>query len=178
MDTNSKAILLKLTASGIDRYCEELARRSPSLEKQVAALDALATFVLTQTDSGEQAKAEFAAIKQTLQAHFERARQALLAERAQGLRRALVSQKLSAIAAIYTSVSRDAFWTLLGAVEQDLGASERTACRQWASGWLAQAKQRAQEASGYPDAVDFAAAGIDVVDYAAMTDVCRYFGDA
>lgn len=173
---STRTITLQLTADGVDRYCRELARRSPSLEKRIAALDALATFISTQTDSGEQAKAEFVSIKKTLLDHFEQAREALLEERAGRLHQALQARRLSDIAALYTALSRDAFWTLLGRVEQQLDAAALDALRTWASGWMTQARQRAHQACPYPDAIDLNAAGIDAPEYLAMTDVCRYFG--
>jgi hypothetical protein len=172
----TNTITLQLTASGIDTYCRELARRSPTLEKRVSAIDALITFISAQTDVGEQAKAEFLSIKQTLLDHFEQAREALLDERAQRLLKALQAQSLPHIALLYSSLSRDAFWALLGRVEPQLDAAAFDAIRSWASGWLTQAKQRAQQASPYPDAIDFKAAGIDVTEYSAMTDLARYLG--
>ncbi len=173
---STNAITLQLTASGIDAYCRELARRSPTLEKRVAAIDAIITFISTQTDVGEQAKAEFRAIKHTLLDHFEQAREALLDERAQRLQQALQKRHLPSIAMLYTSLSRDAFWTLLGRVERQLDAAALSALRSWAAGWLIQAKQRAQQASPYPDAIDFNAAGIDASEYLAMIDLGRYLG--
>lgn len=173
---STDAIILQLTARGVDTYCRELARQSPTLEKRVAALDALITFLSTQTEPGEQAKVEFVSIKQTLLDHFEQAREALLDERAQRLHRALQAQHLPDISTLYTSLSRDAFWTLLGRVEQQLDTAAVDALRRWAAAWLIDAKQRAQQASPYPDAIDFNAAGIVVSEYLAITDLCRYLG--
>lgn len=173
---STNAITIQLTADGIDSYCRELVRRSPTPEKRVAALDALVTFISSQTDSGEQAKAEFVSIKKALLDHFEQAREALLEERAGRLHQALQARRLPDIAALYTSLSRDAFWTLLGRVEQQLDTATSDSLRTWASGWLTQARQRAQQASPYPDAIDFKAAGIDASEYLAMTDMCRYLG--
>ena len=173
---STDAITLQLTVSRIDAYCRELSRRSPTLEKRVAALDALTTFISSQAEPGEQAKAEFVSIKQTLLGHLEQAREALLNERAQRLHQALRAQHLPSITALYTSLSRDAFWTLLGRVEQQLDAAALDTLRRWASGWLLQAKQRAQQASPYPDAIDFNAAGIDASEYLAMADLCSYLG--
>jgi hypothetical protein len=173
---STNAITLQLTARGVDTYCRELARQSPTLEKRVAALDALITFISTQTDTGEQVKAEFVSIKQTLFDHFEQAREALLNERAQRLHQALQAQHLPDITTLYTSLSRDAFWTLLGRVEQQLDTAAVDSLRSWSSAWLIQAKQRAQHASPYPDAIDFNAAGIAVSEYLAITDLCSYLG--
>ncbi len=101
MDSTT-AIRLPLTVSGVDAYCRELSRRSPTLEKRVAAIDAIIAFVSSQTDAGEQAKAEFLSIKQTLLDHFEQAREALLNERAQRLRQALQAQNVPSIAILTT----------------------------------------------------------------------------
>ena len=173
---STNAITLQLTARGVDAYCRELARQSPTLEKRVAALDALITFISTQTDTGEQAKAEFVSIKQTLLDHFEQAREALLDERARRLHQALQTRRLADISTLYTSLSRDAFWTLLGRVEQQLDTAAVDALRSWAAAWLIQARQRAQQASPYPDTIDFNAAGINASEYLAITDLCRYLG--
>jgi len=170
------AITLHLTASGIDAYCRELARRSPTLEKRVAALDALITFISSQADAGVQASKEFAAIKQTLLQHFEQARAALLEERARRLQQALQNQHLPTITALYTSLSRDAFWTLLGQIERQLDRAALASLCHWAADWLSQARQRARQASRYPDAIDFHAAGIDATEYLAMNDLCRHLG--
>ncbi len=120
---STNAITLQMTASGVDAYCRDLTRRSPTLEKRVSAIDALITFISTQTDVGEQAKAEFQSIKQTLLDHVERAREALLDERAQRLLKPLQAQSLPHIApALFLAFSR----RLLGAARAG-GATTR--CR-------------------------------------------------
>ncbi len=169
-------ITLQLTANRIDSYCRDLTRQTPTLEKRVAAIDTLITFISTQTDAGQQAKAEYVAIKKTLLEHFENAREALLDERAERLLRALQNRNLANITALYTSLSRDAFWTLLGRAEQQLDETSLNSLRQWAADWMNQAKKRAHQASPYPDAIDFNTAGIDVSEYLAMTDLCHHLG--
>lgn len=173
---STDAITLQLTAHGVDTYCRELARRSPTPEKRVAALDALITFLATQTEPGEQARAEFVAIRQTLLDHFEQARAALLDERARRLQQALQFRQLPDITNLYASLSRNAFWLLLGRMEQQLDPAALDSVRRWVSGWLSQARQRAEQASSCPDAIDFKAAGIDVSEYSAMTDLGRFLG--
>lgn len=170
------AITLQLTRHTIDAYCRELARRAATLEKRVAALDALLTFIASQADAGEQAKAEYLAIRQTLLGHFEQARAALLAERGEQLRQALQAQRLPQLTTLYGALSRDAFWNLLGEAAQQLDAASLAAVRSWAAGWLLQARQRAQQATPYPDAIDFNAAGIDASEYLLMSDLCRALG--
>jgi hypothetical protein len=173
---STDAITLQLTAHGVDAYCRELARRSPTPEKRVAALDALVTFISTQTEPGEQARAEFLSIRKTLLDHFEQARAALLDERARRLQQALQARQLPDITSLYISLSREAFWSLLGCMEQQLDPAALDSVRHWVAGWLIQARQRAEQASSCPDAIDFKAAGIDVTEYLTMTDLGRYLG--
>lgn len=172
----SSSITLHLTAAGIAAYCQELARRLPTLEKRVAALDTLITFLANQADAGEQAKPEYQAIKHTLLEQFETTRAALLDERSQRLQQALLARHLPAITLLYTSLSRDGFWSLLSRMEPQWDDTALAGLRSWAAGWLGQANQRARQATPYPDAIDFNAAGIDATEYLAMTDLCRYLG--
>lgn len=169
-------IVLRLTARGIDAYCHELARLAPGPEKRIATLDALLTFVSTQADPGERAKADFAAVRQTLLGHLEQAREALLRERAARLHRALDGRRLPELAAMYNALSRDAFWALLGRIEPVLERAALESLRGWVADWMTGAWQRARQAGACPDAIDFAAAGIDVAEFVAMTDLGRYLG--
>lgn len=173
---SNKTITLRLTAAAIDAYCRDLTRRSPTLEKRVAAIDALITFISTQTEPGEKAKEEFVSVRKTLLDHFEQAREALLDERAGRLREALQARRPPRIAMLYAALSRDAFRAVLDRVLRELDVDAMQQLRDWTSGWLREAKQRAAQASPYPDAIDFKAAGIDVSEYLAMSDLCRYLG--
>lgn len=176
--TSPSAITLHLTAAGIEAYCRDLARRVATPEKHVAALDALITFLASQADAGEQAKSEYTAIRHTLLTHFEQARTALLDERARLLQQALIQHQLSQLAGLYTSLSRDAFWTLLERIERELPHDALQALRGWAAEWMQDVQQRAQQASPYPDAIDFTAAGIDATEYLVMSDLSRFLGVA
>ena len=44
----------------------------------------------------------------------------------------------------------------------------------WASHWSGDARHKAEQASGYPDALDFNTAGIAIEEFQAMLDVSRY----
>jgi len=43
----------------------------------------------------------------------------------------------------------------------------------WSSNWVKEAKQLAEEASGYPDAMDFKTAGISIDEFQAISDIDR-----
>jgi hypothetical protein len=168
-------IPLLLNSAGIDKYCRDLVRHISRVEKRVVALDALQTFIAAMTEPGEQAKSEFVAIRETLERHFEQARTALQTEQAAALVEALKARRLSRITPIYQALSRDAFWQLLSKTEETLGREVCAEIGHWSGEWLAQVKERSEQLSPYPDTIDFKAVGIDVAEYAAMSDICKYF---
>lgn len=172
---NSHQLQLTLSAEGIDNYCHELARHSTRVERRVAALDALQTFVASMAGPAEQAQAGYAAIRETLERHIEGARAELHAAQTTALADALSARSLGRITRIYAALSRDAFWQLLNSVESRLGAEACRGVAAWSEGWLLQAKERSAQASPYPDAMDFKAAGIEVDEYTAMSDICKFF---
>ena len=175
--TIPNAVHLNLTPERIERYCEELARTVSKPERRVAALDAVKTFLAAMADAGEQADPAFVEVKAILARHFDSAREALQREQTVRLAEALRQQKLSSITAIYQSVSRDGFWQLLTGAEHGLETALSHQIGEWCREWLAQARERSEKASPYPDAIDFQAAGIDVGEYTAMTDLARFFAD-
>lgn len=166
---------LTLSAEGIDNYCRGLVRHVPSVERRVVALDALQTFVAAMSGPAGQVQPVYAAIRETLARHLDGARAELHAAQAKALVEALSLRSLPRITPIYTAVSRDAFWQLLGTAAERLGAE---ACRElaaWSDGWLAELTARSAQLSPYPDAIDFKALGVEVVEYTAMSDICKYF---
>ena len=48
---------------------------------------------------------------------------------------------------------------------------------EWVISWAGEAKQQAEKASGYPDALDFKKADIDIEQYQAMTDIAYFFNN-
>jgi hypothetical protein len=151
-------------------------RRTSAAEKRLAALDALQTFIGVAADVGEQTKPVFAAIRETLADHIEQARAALLQEAGEKLTAALREQQLARAAAIYTALSRDAFWQLLLQAETGLGSQATAEVAAWCRHWLVQTQQASAVHSPYPDAIDFKAAGIDVTSYLMMGDLNKFFG--
>ena len=168
-------IQLTLSAEVIDRYCRELARHMSKVEKRVAALDALNTFVAAVTDPGERSKPGYTAIKETLEHHFELARHELQNEHVRTLVDALGQRQLKRIVPIFNAFSRDGFRQLLVRAENELDTETCRSITQWCKEWLAQAKERSEEVSSFPDTIDFIATGIDVAEYTVMSDLYTYF---
>jgi len=97
----------------------------------------------------------------------------LLSEKAELLVTALRGLNIDAITAIHLPLSRNGFYEILKAVVDRFSSLELGILTEWSQQWLSYSKQRAEQASDYPDAVDFKKAGINIQQYQAMSDVER-----
>lgn len=172
---SEQTISLQLTAEAVDSYCRDLERRTSSVEKRIVSLDALRTFLAVQLGTAEQANPEYEAIRRCLDNHFDRARHQLHQQQSGQLIEALMQKNLSRLAALYQALSRDAFWQLMEEVKSSLGRETSEGVGLWSMAWLDDVKRRSAELSPYPDAIDFKAVGIDVVDYSLMRDIASCF---
>lgn len=166
---------LPLSATAIDNYCRELTRRLPSVEKRIAAVDAIRTFLAVQIDTAEQASPAYAELRDTLERHFEQARGELQKQQVGQLVEALEQKRLTLIGRLYQSLSRDAFWQLMTEARERLGEGGCDEVASWAAQWVADVERRSAQLSPYPDAIDFKALGIEVADYTMMCDISRCF---
>lgn len=170
-----KSISLTLTAAGLDAYCSDLMRRTSALEKRVTALDALHTFISVAAEPAEQASPAFAAIRLTLSRYLDQARAELLQEYAGRLAEALRQHQVTQAGSLFTALSRDGFWQLLGQVEGILGPRHCEELAAWSRQWQVDTQSRAAAHSPYPDAIDFKASGIDLTEYLMMSDINKFF---
>lgn len=166
-------LTLRFTPEQVEHFCRHLATHAPGSEQHLAALTALQTFIAAGADAGEQACPTYTSIRQLLELHIEQARAALLQHNLQRLTQALQQRDVTAIAALYRPLSRSGFWEILGHCAATFDATSLTALTHWSRQWVEQARRRGEQASGFPDAIDFHKAGIDVAEYTAMTDVAR-----
>lgn len=166
-------LTLRYTPEQMEHFCRHLATHAPGSEQHLAALTALQTFIATGADAGVQARPVYMAIRQLLERHIEQARATLLQKNMQRLTQALLQQEVTAIAALYRPLSRSGFWEILSRSAATFDDPTLATLAHWSRQWVAQARQRGEQASGFPDAMDFHKAGIDVAEYTAMTDVAR-----
>jgi deoxyribodipyrimidine photolyase len=172
--TSPDVLSLHFTVEQVEGFCRHLASHAPGSEQHLAALTALQTFVASGADAGEQARPVYQAIRQAVERHLEQARAVLMQQNVQRLRQALEQRNVSAVAALYRPLSRSGFWE---ALTRAAGAFDDTALSdlaRWSRQWVEEAKRRGEQASGFPDAIDFHKAGIDVTEYTAMSDVQRF----
>lgn len=167
-------LMLHLTPSWLDEYCVELQRSTATKEKQLIALDALSTFISASAGPALLKDVTFIKVKQILSDHIDRARGELIAERVHQLSDALQRRDVKKIAKVYDSFSRSGFWDIMDKSIISMTATNRNELSAWTNQWLAETKRRGEEASPYPDTIDFKAANIEISDYMAMTDLGKY----
>lgn len=73
------------------------------------------------------------------------------------------------------SLSRNGFYQILTDACQLMDSDKISAIAQWNIRWSEQAKQKAEQASGYPDALDFKKADINIEEYQTMSDISYFF---
>ncbi len=176
MNQGIESIAIDISPSSIEAYCQNLARYSPNPEKQLAALDAISAFIAASTSPAEQNKDSYKTIRTILADNLEQARKALLDGHAERLKSALKVHDLGRITACYSVLSRESFWQLLTRAEVELNEKEWSDALHWAGRWLSEVRQRSAELSPYPDAIDFKAVNVNVDEYLAISDLCKYGG--
>lgn len=166
-------LTLRYTAAQMERFCRHLATHAPGSEQHLAALTALQSFIAAGADAGTQAGPAYQEVRRMLDLAQEQARAALLQQTEKRLTRALQQRDVGAVAAIYRPLSRSGFQQALAGALHALDAAAATDIGRWVQEWVDDARRRGEQASGFPDAMDFAAAGIDVGEFTAMHDVQR-----
>lgn len=168
------ALVLSLSAAGLDAYCGDLLRQAPNGGHALAGLMALQSFLAAMASQDVRLSPAYRAAQAVIEGHAAQARARLMEESAAGLARAMRDGSRQEIARIHASLSRNGFWQAARQAIGGLNAAELAAASDWAEAWCREAKARAEAASGYPDALDFRQAGIAPEEYAAMTEVAGY----
>jgi len=170
----NKPLSLSIDPKQLERFCQQLLKRSRNTAKTHDALVTLETFLVRfgQAQVGSKAYQE---IEDLINSYTEQTRELLLKEKTDELISALKACDATAIAAIHEPLSRNGFYQILQTAAVSQLEVERQKTKTWASNWLSDAKYRAEQASGYPDAMDFKKANICIKEYQAMLDVERYF---
>ncbi|HKJ77324.1 MAG TPA: hypothetical protein VKA64_08965 [Gammaproteobacteria bacterium] len=171
--TDPETLQLSLTPERIERYCRDTERSARDTAHALSALVAVQTFLSTQVEPGQEA---YGTIRAILAEHIDRVQEKLLDEGAKALLPALRRRDAAAVGRIHGPLSRSGFHTALERAWGELDPAERAGVADWAAAWCRDARARGEAASGYPDAPDLAAAGIDLQEYAALGDVAGFTG--
>ena len=142
---------------------------SPS--QTLAGLDALALLLGSHTDALDRQGQAYGDIRTLLSDRLEQAREQLLGEQAAMLEKGLAGIDPAIVAQVHATLSREAFFQAVARYGQDLPADRRASLRTRVHTWCMDAERRARDASPYPDAMNWQAAGIVAQEYLAMQDL-------
>lgn len=158
---------LALTPQAVEALCAGLWQQFRGPGQIISALVALQS-LLALAPPGDRESTSYRDIQAAIARHAETARVQLLAECESRLLLALERRDTTEITRVHGSLSRNGFWQAAaparGRENGDLA---------WLAQWCKNARARAEAASGYPDALDFRAAGINAEEYAAMQELLR-----
>jgi len=168
--TDDQEITLRVSRDGIESFCREITRGSANTSRKHATLVALEGFIARHAGPDSHSPA-YEKILTSIRNFSEQTRSKLLQEQVEALSPALQGHLPAEIGRIHCSLSRNGFSQVLASAWDGLPRQVRPAVIRWISDWCEQAEQAAQEASGYPDAMNFHAAGIELREYRAMKDI-------
>ncbi len=171
--TSSAKIVLSVESDKLDSFCNKLIKRSRNIAKTHDALITLETFI-TLFGQAAHGTNEYKTIETLIKSYTEHTRQQLMAQETRKLISALKHCAPEELATIHTPLSRNGFYEILQVAVIELTAEEIRHARSWASNWITDAKHKAEQASGYPDAMDFKSADISIEEFQAMSDVSRF----
>ena len=170
--TPPQAFSLELTPPEVEARCAALWQQFRSPGRVVTALVAMQS-LFALAPAGARENAPYREIQAILARHAEDARNQLIAESVRRLQAALQHRETREIGRVHADLSRNGFWQAASAAglgREGTGLAEDIA---WLAQWCQGARARAEAASGYPDALDFRAARIDVEEYTAMDELLR-----
>jgi len=171
--TESTSLKLNIDSAELAKFCDKLIKRSRDIAKTHDALITLETF-LSLFARGAHGTNEYNTIEQLIKSYTEQTRSSLMEQETQKLLIALQQQQITTISQIHTPMSRNGFYLILQTAVALLSTTQRQGAAQWATDWVKQAKQKAEQASGYPEAYNFIKAGISIEEFQAMEDISRY----
>ena len=166
------SIQLTVASDELARFCQQLVDRSRDHARTLDTLAGLEAFIC-RFGRSSQGTTDYAAVEALLRSFADQTRDRLLEQRTGELLTALGHRDPEEIVRIHAPLSRDGFYQILQTVLAQLPNEEKQSLATWSIDWSRTAKKQAEQASGYPDALDFAGAGIRPETYQAMLDVSR-----
>lgn len=172
--TQEKSLTLQLEPQQLDSFCQKITARSRNTAAIHEALNVLEAFV-SAFSRDSQGSDNYRIIQETLKSYSEQTREKLMQEKTRNLLQGLLEQNITELVNVYTTLSRNGFYQILSRAVESLSSDKTAMIAQWVSNWSAAAKEQAEQASGYPDALDFNKAGINIEHYQAMADTANFF---
>lgn len=167
-----QSINITVNSLELDKFCQKLLKRSRDITKTHDALITLESFLSVFGRPSHGTK-EYEVIESTIKSITESSRQTLLAKYTEDLISALKQCDMNKLAGVHTPLSRNGFYQILQTAIENLSDDEIRLAMVWSANWVKEAKQMAEEASGYPDAMDFKKAEISIEEFHAASDIDR-----
>lgn len=177
MSHQENNISLQLSVETVDAQCLLIIRQARNTSHALTALIALQSFVAAMASPGGQHTSLCTAVTSVIGNHAAAMRALMLNEQAGVLADSLLQQDCAAITRTHGELARNCFSQAAQQAIAGMDGTALSAARGWARHWCMDAKSRAQAASDYPDALNFAKAGISPHEYAAMTEIKNYLMD-
>ena len=165
-------IKISISSTDLESFCNKLLKRSRDITKTHDALVTLESFIsiFGQASHGTN---EYQLIDSTIEKITEKSRNLLLEKNTQDLITSLKQCNVASLTNIHTPLSRNGFYQILQIAISKLTDDDIRLVMIWSGNWVKEARQLAEEASGYPDAMDFKKAGISIEEFHAMSDIDR-----
>lgn len=173
---SNQGLNLLLDPDTLDNFCKKIISRSRNISHTHEALTVLEAFVSTFTVDS-RGSGSYQAIQQRINSWTKQTRQRLLQQKTLELAHALTERHCAQLAQIYNSLSRNGFYQILASAIETIVNEERKELFNWVNHWTDEARQKAEKASGYPDALDFIKANIKVEEYQAMSDIAHFINN-
>ena len=170
------SINLTIDSDRLDRFCEKLMKRSRNADKTHDSLVTLEAF-LCQISNDSQGSSQFEHVINRLRQHCDKSRQQFLSEKAERLVGALRALNVVAVTEVYLPLSRSGFKDVMSKIIDRFSELELSIISDWSEQWLSYSRQKAAEASEYPDSLDFNRAGIRYDEFQAMTDLASFLAN-
>ena len=167
-----QSITINISCSELENFCQKLLSRSRDITKTHDALITLESFISLFANDSHGTK-EYQLVESTIKKITETSRQLVLEKNTHELIKALQQCNADRLAKIHTPLSRNGFYQILQVAIGELSDDDIRLAMIWSANWLKEAKQLAEEASGYPDAMDFNKAEISIEEFQAISDIDR-----
>ncbi|MCW8933975.1 MAG: hypothetical protein OQK98_04565 [Gammaproteobacteria bacterium] len=166
------SINITLDADKLKDFCQQLLKRSRDISKTHDALITLETFISVFARPAH-GTVEYKIIEDTINEITEISRQQLLKKSTTDLISALRLCDAKSITSIHTPLSRNGFYQILQTSIEKLSDDDIRLVMLWSDNWVKEAAEMAEEASAYPDSMNFNNAGITIEEFQAISDIDR-----
>lgn len=166
------SININISAAELEKFCNKLIKRSRDIAKTHDALITLEAFIALYSEASHSSE-EYQQVESAIKSITEISREKLLNKNTDDLVNALKQCNVMSLAAIHTPLSRNGFYQILQVAIARLSDDDIRLIMYWSANWVKEAKSMAEQASGFPDAMDFKEAGISIEEFQAMSDIDR-----